>query len=285
MDKIEILYQDQWLLVINKPAGLLSVPYTGCKWRTAQSVLENILRKKGSANAKHKPFAVHRLDRDTSGIMMFALTEQAQEKIMDNWHKMVTERLYHALAEISPIARKNPLPDSGLIDDDLSQNAHNIGFVPKDGDVDKSGHAFKTIPARTHYKMLEKGKSYILFELSLDTGKKNQIRAHLAAHGYPLAGDEEHRAQSNPFDRLCLHACTLEFKHPFTGEKLKFEVPEPAAWREYVNKGDYSNLFAEKNKNRNNNHKKSEDFTSKRPLTGKQKSHMNFIERGKKFQK
>ncbi|MCR4580130.1 MAG: RluA family pseudouridine synthase [Treponema sp.] len=282
MEKIEILYQDQWLVVINKPAGLLSVPYSGCKWRTAQSLLEDILRKRGSVNARHKPYAVHRLDRDTSGVMMFALNEQAQEKIMDSWHKMVSERLYHALAEISYQARRNPLSDSGLIDDDLSQNAYNIGFVPKEGALDKSGHSFKTMPARTHYKMLEKGKSHVLFELSLDTGKKNQIRAHLAAHGYPIAGDEEHRAQTNPFNRLCLHARTLEFTHPFTGEKLKFEVPEPAAWNEYVKKGD---SFNNHSKRPVENYKKSEDFASKRPLTGKQKSHMNFIERGKNYRK
>ena len=98
-EKIEILYQDQWLVVINKPSGLLSVPYPGSKARTAQSVLEEILRKQGSVNNKHKPYVVHRLDRDTSGVMMFALTEVAQQKIMNTWHQMVTERLYRAIGE------------------------------------------------------------------------------------------------------------------------------------------------------------------------------------------
>ena len=95
-EKIELLYHDQWIAIINKPSGLLSVPYPGSKVRTAQAVLEELLRKQGIANAKHKPYVVHRLDRDTSGVMMFALTEQAQEKIMKAWHKMVTERLYHS---------------------------------------------------------------------------------------------------------------------------------------------------------------------------------------------
>lgn len=130
-EKIELLYHDQWIAVINKPSGLLSVPYPGSKVRTAQSVLEEILRKQGEANSKHKPYVVHRLDRDTSGVMIFALTEQAQEKIMNTWHTMVTERLYHAVAEISRNAE--PLPESGLIDDPLAQNAHNVGFVPKKG--------------------------------------------------------------------------------------------------------------------------------------------------------
>ena len=228
-EKIELLYHDQWIAVINKPSGMLSVPYPGSKARTAQAVLEEMLRKQGEANSKHKPYVVHRLDRDTSGVMMFALTAQSQKVIMDNWHKMVTGRIYHALAEVPRHPENFPqLPDpvEGWINDDLAMNAHHVGYVPKDK---KPAH---TIPARTHYKILQQGKNYALFELELDTGKKNQIRAHLAAYGYPLAGDKDHRAHTNPFNRLCLHACTLEFTHPFTHEKMKFEVPEPSEWIE-----------------------------------------------------
>ena len=227
MPLIEILYIDQYLAVINKPSGLLSVPFPGFKGKTAQSVLEDILRKQGRANSKHHPFAVHRLDRDTSGVMMFALTAQAQKVIMDNWHKMVTGRIYHALAEV-PRHPENflqlPNPAEGWITDDLAMNAHHVGYVPKDR---KPVH---TVPARTHYKILKKGSRYALFELELDTGKKNQIRAHLAAYGYPLAGDKEHRAHTDPFNRLCLHACSLEFTHPFTHEQMSFKIDEPSDW-------------------------------------------------------
>jgi len=284
-EKIEILYQDQWIVVINKPTGLLSVPYPGSKVRTAQSVLEEILRKQGTVNAKHKPYVVHRLDRDTSGVMMFALTEQAQKQIMDTWHQMVTERLYHAIAEIS---RKSDLGDAGLIDDPLAQNAHNVGFVPKAGDVDKDGKPFKTVPARTHYKKIVQGPTHVLFELSLDTGKKNQIRAHLAAHGYALAGDEEHRAHTDPFNRLCLHARTLEFDHPFTGEHMKFEVPEPDTWTAYVEKGDKHPAKPVwvneeiKNKNEKSKSGKNDLLLGERRLSKKDKAHMNFIESGKR---
>ncbi len=281
-EKIEILYQDQWIVVINKDSGLLSVPYPGSKVRTAQSVLEQLLRKQGSVNAKHKPYVVHRLDRDTSGVMMFALTEQAQRVIMDTWHKMVTERLYHALAEITPAARKAPLPASGLIDDPLAQNAHNVGFVPKTGDLDKKGHAFKTVAARTHYKQIIEGNTHVLFELSLDTGKKNQIRAHLAAHGYPLAGDEEHRALTDPFGRLCLHARTLEFDHPFTGEHLKFEVPEPAEWTDYVKRGDPKPAAPSwKRAANHSSHNDEKLVLTKKRLSAKDKAHMNYIQSGK----
>ncbi len=230
-DRLELLYQDKWLAVIYKPEGLLSVPFEGYKGKSAQSILEEMLRRRGQINAHHKPFAVHRLDRDTSGVMMFALNEPAKKKIMDNWHKMVTSRLYRALAEVSQYAKRNPLSENGLIDDPIALNAHNIGFVPKD-----ESRKFKTMPARTNYKKLKDDGKYALFELSLDTGKKNQIRAHLAAHGYPLAGDKEHRAVTNPFGRLCLHARTLEFDHPFTHEHLVFEVPEPQEWSDYIHK-------------------------------------------------
>ena len=239
MPQIEILYIDQHLAVINKASGLLSVPFPGYKGKTAQSILEDILRKQGRANSKHHPFAVHRLDRDTSGVMMFALDAQSQKMIMDNWHKMVTGRIYHALAEV-PRHPENfsqlPGATEGWINDDLAINAHHIGYVPKKDFKSGADHrnevrkAIHKIPARTHYKILKYGKNYCLFELELDTGKKNQIRAHLAAYGYPLAGDKEHSAHTNPFNRLCLHACTLEFTHPFTHEQMKFEVPEPQEW-------------------------------------------------------
>lgn len=265
-ERIEVLYEDEWIAVIFKPSGMLSVPYPGSKAKTALAVLEQIMRKKGTWAKNHRPFTVHRLDRDTSGVMMFALSEAAQKKIMDSWHKMVTERLYRAVAE-NPTGRNapKPLPDSGLIDDELAYNAYNVGFVPKPGDKPsfskltkqavknhynksrdqqsiyernltvRGGKAeFKTITARTHYKVILRGKTHTLFELSLDTGRKNQIRAHLASKGYPLAGDENYRAKTNPFGRLALHARTLEFDHPFTHEHLKFEVAEPAEWGEFI---------------------------------------------------
>lgn len=288
-EKIDILYKDQWIVVINKPSGLLSVPYPGSKVRTAQYVLEEILRKQGEINSKHKPYVVHRLDRDTSGVMMFALTEQAQKKIMDSWHQMVTERLYHAVAEIDSKSKSfSKLEEEGWINDELAQNAHNVGYVPEKGAKDKNGNKIKTVAARTHYKMIEKGPTHILFELSLDTGKKNQIRAHLAAHGYPLCGDEEHRAHTDPFHRLALHARTLEFDHPFTNEHKVFEVPEPEEWHLYVQKGDihpevpiWEKEF-KKNEQRKSNSSKDKIILGEKRLSRKDKVHMSFFESGKR---
>jgi len=258
-EKIEILYEDDSIVVITKPTGMLSVPYPGSRARTAIAVLEQLMRSNGTYSARHRPFVVHRLDRDTSGVMMFAVTEHMQKKIMGTWQTMVTGRLYRAVGENPPEGR---LPDFGTIDDPLAYNAYNVGFVLKPGDKPSEtgrrgrtggkessvyerhiGHAdgkakFKTVEARTRFRVLERGPTHTMFELDLDTGKKNQIRAHLSSKGYPLAGDENYRAQTDPFGRLALHARTLEFTHPETGKHMKFEVPEPEEWMEYVKKGD-----------------------------------------------
>ncbi|MCR5494693.1 MAG: RluA family pseudouridine synthase [Treponema sp.] len=319
-EKIELLYEDEALAIIFKPSGMLTVPYPGSHSKTAEDALEAILRKKGSFSNNHRPFVVHRLDRDTSGVMMFALTAAAQKKIMDSWQKMVTERLYIALAE-------NPektlfLKDSGLIDDELAYNSHNIAFVPKFGDEPnqekaknaikeagrhdneksvysknltlKNGKAeFKTISARTHYKILLRGKFHSLFELSLDTGRKNQIRAHLASKGYPLAGDENYRAKTDPFARLALHARTLEFIHPYSGEKMKFEIPEPAEWRQCVEKNTGNipavwarewNTAGERNRKSNKKPQKKDIYEEAKKHskpTKRQMAGMDFIQKGK----
>lgn len=333
-ERIEILYEDDALCVIFKPSGMLSVPYPGSRAKTAIATLEQIMRKKGTFSSSHRPFVVHRLDRDTSGVMMFAMTENAQKKIMDSWQTMVTERLYRAVAE-------NPqnghfLPAKGTIDAEIAYNAHNIGFVPKSGDEPdqfsakkalkekkshdgtahensiysrnlslKNGHAeFKTISAVTHYKIVAAGSVHTMFELSLETGRKNQIRAHLASKGYPLAGDENYRAKTDPFGRLALHARTLEFDHPYTGKHMKFEIPEPEEWLETVNKGSgnirpiwdnsgagkkhsaSSKKISEKDSRRSSHteHKMEDIYAeTKRQMrpTGRQMAGMDFIQKGK----
>lgn len=292
-EKIKILYSDEYLVVIEKPSGLLSVPYPGSKSRTALGILEKIFQKEGK-----KVYTVHRLDRDTSGVMMFALSEKAQKKIMDSWHQMVSERLYRAVAE-NP--KKWTLSDAGLIDDELAFNAHNMGFVPKADAKPKKGKSkgvqtlydkniigsgenmkFKTVAARTHYKMLIKGETHTMFELSLDTGKKNQIRAHLASKGFVLAGDENYRAKTDPFHRLALHARTLCFTHPFTKEQMRFEVAEPEEWAEYVKKGDKNpKPPVWQKKNDRNENRDIMNIKAERAFSKKQMAHMDFMERMK----
>ena len=174
-ERIEILYEDKDIVVINKASGLLSVPYPGSKSRTAIELLEKIMRKKGTFSESRRPFVVHRLDRDTSGVMMFALNERVQKKIMSSWKTMVTDRLYRAVAE-NPRRNHPELTDSGLIDEPLAKNACHQGYVPK-----KLDDNAETCEARTNFRVVLRGRTHTLFELSLDTGKKNQIRAHLAS--------------------------------------------------------------------------------------------------------
>lgn len=235
---IEILYRDDYIVVINKPSGLLSVPFEGYKGKTAVDILESLLRKEGLWKKNYRPYAVHRLDKDTSGVMMFALNEKAQNIISNTWHTMVTSRKYIAVGENpNSLKRDNVFGklkgDSGVIDAPLAQNQYHQSYVPLSL-VDKRGKKITTQEARTNYKILLKGKKYTMFELQLDTGKKNQIRAHLAYCGYPLAGDLNYRGKTNPFNRLALHAETLAFVHPFTKEELSFEVKAPANWIKIV---------------------------------------------------
>lgn len=277
-ERIEILYEDADIIIINKPSGMLSVPYPGSKARTAIEVIEKIMRSKGTLTAHHKPFVVHRLDRDTSGVMMFALNEAAQKKITATWHTMVTERLYRAVAE-NPHDEKKYLPDFGTINDPLAKNAHHMGYVPHDAN-DKS----PTVAARTHYRIVTRGTTHTLFELSLDTGKKNQIRAHLSSRNYPLAGDENYRAQTDPFHRLALHARTLAFKHPVTEQKMKFEVPEPEEWKTYVEKGDphpQTPIWLEKRAKSAIPRQSSYSSGARSSASKKDLRHMDFISRGK----
>ncbi len=273
--EIKILFEDQYLIVIEKPAGLLSVSYPGNSAKTVIDILETMMRKSGSYSPLHKPFPVHRLDRETSGVLMFALSKTSQKKIMDSWHTMVKERLYRAVAE-NPFS-KNKLPDSGLINDALASNAYNLSYVPLKSENGKK--TVKTVPARTYYKVIERGKTHTLFELSLDTGKKNQIRAHLASKKYVLAGDYSYHAKTDPFGRLALHARSLDFVHPYTNEKMHFEVPEPSDWIDFVQKNKTGTMFFSKDKK---NYAKNPHGTKfEKHVSGKKASKLDFIQKGK----
>lgn len=236
MEKIEILHTDANVIVIYKPCGILSVGFAGFRGRTAIDTVENVLRKKGMYSQKYKPLAVHRLDKETSGVIMFATNERSQKVIMDSWQQIVKSRKYIALAQNpTNFSRFGILPDCGIIDDPITYNAYNVGYVQdknlksyKDGN--KAAKDKKSIPARTHFKIIQRNKKTSVFELELDTGRKNQIRAHLASKGYPIVGDKNYRAFSNDFNRLCLHAQTLEYTDPWTKKEMKFKILAPKEW-------------------------------------------------------
>ena len=306
-ERISILYEDADIIVIEKPSGLLSVPYPGSKARTALELIEKILRGRGDWSRSHHPFTVHRLDRDTSGVMVFALNEAAQKKLVAHWHDGTTRKVYRAVAE-NPVGgeragtvsrgRAEELPDSGTIDEPLAENAYHVAYVPRgsdrdagrDRDVGWGGGQPKTVRAVTHYRTIMRGATHTLFELELDTGKKNQIRAHLSFLGRPLAGDENYRARTDPFHRLALHARRLEFLHPVTGKKMAFEVPEDASWLEYVEQGDphpAAPVWKQERQTRQDRRRKDEKLPGSVPqanrrISAKDRAHGSYTELGRR---
>ena len=203
-----ILYEDGRLLVIHKPAGLLSMATDKEKVRTAYHMATDYVRMSGPRN---RVFIVHRLDRATSGVLLFAKDEQTKRAFQDNWDTLVLRRGYLAVVEGRPPSIRTLLRENA---------AHKVYSVRSGGKE-----------AITHYTMRSAGKEYALLEVDLDTGRKNQIRAHLSELGCPVAGDRDYGAATDPLGRLCLHAHALALTDPFTGEARLFQAEAPAAFR------------------------------------------------------
>ena len=221
--KLQIVYEDDDLIVVNKQPGLITVPATpGSRETTALSILRAYVKKQ---NARAGVFVVHRLDRETSGLLVFARSEELQHYMREYWRELVTERTYIALTE--GILE----PREGKITTWLTEDKRNA--VVYSSPVDDGGDI-----AITNYKTLKttpllsgggREGAYSLVELHLETGRTNQIRVHLASKGCPVVGDRKygHGNESSPIDRLCLHAKVLEFIHPVTEKKVRFESPVP----------------------------------------------------------
>ncbi len=209
---IEILFEDQYLVVIHKPHGMLSTPFPGSRGKSAQDLLRERYRGRG----KRTIFAVHRLDRDTSGVMMYALSEKIGKQIMDDWQELVQERIYRCLCLREPGA--TPLPDTAELNDTIVYNKFGIGYIPKSP---VRGGKEKTYPASCKIRVLRRSSHADLVEVDLITGRKNQIRIQMAHLGHPISGDPNYGNIRNTGDRLALHACVLGFIHPVTGENLR----------------------------------------------------------------
>lgn len=220
--KLKIVYEDDDLIVVNKQPGLLTVATTpGSKETTVMSILRAYVKKQ---NARANIYVVHRLDRETSGLLVFARSEELQHYMRDYWRQLVTERTYIALAE------GVPEPREGRITTWLTEDKRNA--VVYSSPVDDGGDI-----AITNYKTLRvsplpsaiSNQFYSLVELHLETGRTNQIRVHLASKGCPVVGDRKygHGNESSPIDRLCLHAKVLAFIHPVTEKAVRFESPIP----------------------------------------------------------
>lgn len=212
---LKIVYEDAYLIVVEKNEGLLSVNTERQKERTAYTILNEYVRR---SDRRNRVYIVHRLDRDTSGLMMFAKDEKTQHTLRDNWHEIVFDRRYVAVVEGS-MER-----DRGAVRSWLTDRTLYVYSSP----MDDGGKE-----AITHYRTIKRANGYSLVELNLETGRKNQIRVHMQDLGHPIVGDGRYGREdsANPLGRLALHAFKLCFYHPVTGEEMRFETPYPSAFK------------------------------------------------------
>ena len=207
---MKVFFEDAHIIVIHKPSGLLSIASEAEPEKTAYFQLTEYLRL-GNPRARERVWIVHRLDRETSGLMVFAKTPEAKEILQKGWDQ--AEKRYEAVVEGKLPAEK------GTFESDLNEtNPFKVFSSPP---TEFTRHAV------THYRVLAKSTWRSLVELTLETGRRHQIRVHLKDAGCPIVGDEKYGAKSDPAKRLGLHACMLEFPHPVTREELRFESPLP----------------------------------------------------------
>jgi 23S rRNA pseudouridine1911/1915/1917 synthase len=210
---VKIVYEDRYLVVIEKNVGILSMA-AGHKSLNVKSVLDDYFKK---SRQKCHAHVVHRLDRDTSGLMIYAKDMMTEQALEHDWHQIVYDRRYVA------VVSGEMEQDEGTIANWLKDNK---AYVTYSSPVDNGGKY-----AVTHFRVLNRTTRYSLVEYQLETGRKNQIRVHSADMGHPVCGDVKYGNGDNPLHRLCLHAYMLCFHHPVTGENLEFETTIPATFR------------------------------------------------------
>ena len=216
--RLKIVYEDDDIIVVNKGYGLLSMGTDRVKEGTAYSILKEWLKWQDPGN---KLFIVHRLDRDTSGLMLFAKTQEAKERLQYNWNNMVLSRKYVCVVENGA-----PEPAEGEVRSYLAENSR---FEVYSTDDPAAGRL-----AVTRYRTLRSGHGYALLEVELDTGHKNQIRVHMKDLGHPIIGDRRYGAGSSPIHRMALHAQTLRFVHPVTKRDMNFSTQIPISFGKVV---------------------------------------------------
>ena len=215
---LSILYEDRDILVADKTNGLLTVSNERVIENTAYYLLNEYVRK-NNQKSKNRVFIVHRLDRDTSGVMVFAKNENAKRYLQDEWQEF--EKKYYAVV-LGTLRSKE-----GVITSYLAENSVHKMYSVADPNKGKL--------ARTGYKVLRESQKYSLLEIDLLTGRKNQIRVHLSEKGCPVAGDKKYGKKERGIKRLALHAASLTILHPHTKEKMTFKATVPAYFESLVN--------------------------------------------------
>ncbi len=210
---VKIVYEDRWLVVVEKNIGILSMA-AGHSSLNVKSVLDDYFLK---SRQKCRAHVVHRLDRDTSGLMVYAKDIETEQILEHNWHQIVYDRRYVA------VVSGEMEQDNGTIANWLKDNK---AYITYSSPTDNGGKY-----AVTHFQVLNRTTEHSLVEYKLETGRKNQIRVHSADMGHPVCGDMKYGNGDDPLHRLCLHAYMLCFTHPVTGEPMEFSTPIPTAFR------------------------------------------------------
>lgn len=241
---LKIVFEDEWLIVVEKPSGLLTMATDKGREVTAYSMLYDyvieeaqqgkISRKNRDRFAQEQPriFIVHRLDRETSGLLVFAKDEETKRALMDNWEEAVQERRYIAILE-GQIDSEEGYIETWMYENQKSLMVHCYDMRPGDTPAKPPRKDWKY--ASSHCRKVRElsidGKPYTEVEFNLETGRRNQIRVHSQYIGHPIAGDRKYGAQTNPFGRLALHAQGLAFIHPWTGKTMRFTARVPKSFK------------------------------------------------------
>ena len=210
---LRLVYEDKQIIVVEKAIGILSMASAHHQF-CVKTLLDNYFKQSGQRCTAH---VVHRLDRDTSGLLVYAKTMEAEQILENNWHDIVTNRRYVALVS-GRMEQK-----SGTMRSYLKDNKQYFTYSSQE---DNGGKL-----AITHFRTLQTYAAHTLVELRLETGRKNQIRVHMQDLDHPVCGDIKYGNGDDPIGRLALHAFRLHFYHPITGELLKFETPVPASFK------------------------------------------------------
>lgn len=233
---VKVVFEDQDLIVVEKPAGLLSIATEKVRTKTAFYAVNEYLNQKerltrikktgGRFNrpVHHKQiFLVHRLDQDTSGLIVFAKNQEGKENLQEDFKQRYVRKRYYALVE------GKPNKPSGTIESFLRENKFlRMASVPEEGIDGK--HAV------THYKLLKSNEQFSLLDIDLETGRKHQIRVHMADIGHPVVGDEIYGTKGGPLGRMGLHAYYLSFQHPETRKRMEFKIPAPPVFEQIFRK-------------------------------------------------
>ena len=233
---VKILFEDENYIVVDKPSGMLTVA-TGKEKKTLYALLnayikvnarmqrkEDLIAGKTPDRSTAKIWIVHRLDKGTSGALVFAKNERAKDILQSKWKDLVAERKYVAWLE-GKLEKESGAIQSWLVENPKSLKMNSFDTEVKDGQL-----------AITHYRVLSYSRHYTQTEFSLETGRKNQIRVHAASLGHPVAGDEKYGAETDPIKRLALHAATLVFRNPFTGKMVRCSSPLPESFERFTAK-------------------------------------------------